>query len=288
MMRTQGILRSFAQLNAAAVLAFAASSEALGQDCGCYSSCNNSSSSAYCSGGSVSSCLSSCRINEGSKRQREALAETSAEEAKIIIPQFQAARDKLHATDPKSAQFEAVFTSYQDARRKRDNALLKDYLAHADLSAFLTNGVAFRLLDQKYLIPASAAEYFHAYALSTMSRMLDVGPALLGAHVAGAPSESMRDKGSYSAYVVRADEAEINVWTAAHGQPPVRLGLDGMPRRPRGLAPGEGKPLEELTPAERAHVKVCNDKANERYPGRSRGSSAKEKIDFLRACNESP
>lgn len=286
-MRTQAILRSFVQLNTAAVLAFGTSSEALGQDCGCYSSCNSSYSSAYCTGGSVSSCLSSCRLNEGSKRQREALAETAAEEAKIIIPQFQAARDKLHASDPKSAQFEAVFTSYQDARRKRDDALLKDYLAHADLFQFLVNGAAFRMLDQKYLIPASAAAHFHDYALSTMSRLLDVGPAALGSRVAAAPSENRRDKGSYSAYVKRADEAEINVWTAAHGEPPVRLGLDGMPRRPRVLAPGEGKPIEELTPAERARVKACNDKANERYPGRARGSSAKEKIDFIRACNES-
>jgi hypothetical protein len=285
-MRTQAIWRSLAQLNTAAILAFGTISEALGQDCGCYSSCNSRHSSAYCSGGSVSSCLSSCRLNEGSKRQRAALAETAAEEAKVIIPQFQAARDKLHATDPKSAQFEAVFTSYQDARRKRDDALLKDYSAHADLSAFLTNGAAFRMLDQKYLMPASAAGYFHDYALSTMSRMLDVGKSALGSRVAAAPSETRRDKGSYSAYTFRADEAEINVWTAARGQPPVRLGLDGMPRRPRVLAPGEGKPIEELTPAERARVQVCNDKANQRYPGRSRGASVKEKIDFIRACNE--
>ncbi len=202
------------------------------QDCGCHQSCNSTYGRAQCSGGGLGACLAICENNAATGAAIGRVEDDLSKSAQTLLPAFRQARERLWKTDPKSSGFMDVYKAYRQLRIKRDNDLLMAY-ATVGLAGLFGGGAQYRALDDAYMMPASAAQAFHDYARAQMKAAVSVGPRLGGG---GDKYAQMDEFGggqrSYSGYAKLADEAELAVWSQAHGGPAVKVGGNGFPEVP--------------------------------------------------------
>ncbi|MFL9901126.1 hypothetical protein PQR75_14775 [Paraburkholderia fungorum] len=230
--------------SALALLIGIASGASRADDCGCYARCGGNAQCAQ-------NCASSCQLNANIARQREDIQSEIKKDMQTIVPAYVRARDRLHNTPPTAPNFEEVFYAYQDARIKRDNALLGQYVAAGSnyIAELLTGGQSFKILDDAYQMPEFARPSFHSFVRAQATQMLN---APTGRGYAGNTSN----------YPSMLDQAELNVWPAQHGGPvpKVVFGHLVVPQK------GDPKPLDELSASDRSAVKACNDQVNTSFP----------------------
>lgn len=209
-----------------------------------------------CSGNYSNSCVAMCgadrRSPEEIARDRKAEAERQ-KRTREVLAEFSARRDALHAVDPSSPQFKAVFEAYKQARRKRDGDLLGGYAAGADqnlLAVMLTGGTVLQVLDEPYMLPPHSRKAFHDFASSQLNRVLTGGSILsvIGGDGSVISSEEGSAIGSYGRYASLADKEELDVWKSRHG-----VATDPFPPEP--VSPQEA----ERKRAQTAEIQAAHD-----------------------------
>jgi hypothetical protein len=237
------VLRKFADTVCAVLLLGAPLQSALCEDCLC------SSINAIDRPNEYQGCLTSCEIAKQYKKTTEALRARMPDDLKTIVPAYIKAREVLRDTAPSDPSFAKVFDEYQEARMRRDSALLAQYQAEFNLlsTLFLRIRAPYDVLDEKYEMPEFARQYFHDYAIQigkAAVTMLDSNPHRVD-----------------SRYPHILDQAEVQAWARKHGGPIPKL-VFGRVYIPK---PGDFK--DELTATQRTAVSACNKEAHGIYPG---------------------
>lgn len=197
-------------------------------------------------------CQNSCTMQKW-RNDRERVQDNIPEDMKTVVPEYLRARQLLRETPSTAPNLAQVFIQYEQARERRDTALLHQYLAQVSVEALFTNGVGFKILDDRYEMPEFARPAFHDYAHQMFNAAIDIVPNNGRVNV-------------HSRYPGILDEAELQAWAIKHGgvKPQLVFGKIVFPK------PGEGKPLDELTPEDRKVVSDCNTETNQKYPTATR------------------
>ncbi|MNL13790.1 hypothetical protein D3C87_1347090 [compost metagenome] len=220
-------------------------------------------------------CQNSCTMQKW-RNDRERVQDNIPEDLKTVVPDYLRARQLLRETPSTAPNLPQVFLQYEQARERRDTALLHQYLAQVSVEALLTNGVGFKILDDRYEMPEFARPAFHDYAHQMFNATIDIVPNKGRVNV-------------HSRYPGILDEAELQAWAIKHGgvKPQLVFGRIVFPKA------GEGKPLDELTPEDRKVVGDCNAETNQKYPTAAKvrrdrsitdKSIAVEAQNYYRAC----
>ncbi|MFF7710546.1 hypothetical protein [Pseudomonas sp. NPDC007930] len=209
----------------------------------------------YCSGDFAQQqmCLSTCENNARLNASREALQARMPEDLKTVVPEYLQARETLRQTPSNAPDLPAVFARYQQARERRDTALLGQYTAQVSIASALSNGQAFKQLDDLYAMPEFIRPTFHAYAMKMANALLDM-------------AQNNGQVRVDSRYPQLLDETELQAWAKAHGGPKPQL-VFGRVVLPK---PGEGKPLDELSAEDRQVVASCRIETEQAFPTAAR------------------